>query len=291
MVNAYRDECEAVRSRIEALEQEIAAREARATPLFWQSLPGEMTHTLSATRPDALAPDAALPSLLSALDVRERHLVALDQALALLPAMEAAWQALPVDPPRLSAPSGINFSGLGFNLRENAQELKRSLEQLLPTFDAQARIWEEGAMHIRAELRVHDTPFALVASVNDKGMVLLLLGTSVCTASGSLRLDPEGIGDAVLKAVGLRREASVGDPEFDACFLIRSSTEVAHALLTEPVRAALLRMAREDVPRLEVGDGRAVLRWIYEPTASSLDAALRALALLRRAPPSLKLRG
>lgn len=61
-------------------------------------------------------------------------------------------------------------------------------------------------------------------------------------------------------------------------------------LLSTEVRAALLTIAREDVPVLEVAAGVAALRWRFEPTEASVDAALTVLRAIRAAPSNVPLR-
>jgi hypothetical protein len=48
-------------------------------------------------------------------------------------------------------------------------------------------------------------------------------------------------------------------------------------------------VARFDLPRLTVGEGRAVLRWRFEPDEHAIKAAVRALAAVRRVPLELRL--
>jgi hypothetical protein len=204
--------------------------------------------------------------------------------------MEAAWRALPPAAPCLPTSELFGWSATAFAPRAQVEALSQALSTLLPAHDPRARLWREGSSVLRGEFHTRGAPLGLLAGVTDKGEVRLALATGVSAALGTLRLDPEGMGDAILKTVGLRREVALGDPAFDHCFLVRSSDEVARALLPPPVRAALLVMAREDVPRLEVGHGMAVLRWCYEPTATALEAAVQVLAFLRAAPPVIHLR-
>jgi hypothetical protein len=89
--------------------------------------------------------------------------------------------------------------------------------------------------------------------------------------------------------MGLRARATTGDEGFDGRFVIEGDPFPARSLLGADVRAALLTIAREDVPDLLVEGGVAVISWSFEPSDRALDAAFFALGRLRTSEVSVNL--
>ena len=128
------------------------------------------------------------------------------------------------------------------------------------------------------------------AQYSNQPMPAIHAVTSVSRGTAKLRLRPEGWSDALFVFAHLKRESTVGDPTFDGYFFVEADPAVVRVLLHPEVRAALLTIAREDIPVLEVGGGVATLRWRFEPTDASVEAAVTILRALRAAPPTVPLR-
>jgi hypothetical protein len=89
--------------------------------------------------------------------------------------------------------------------------------------------------------------------------------------------------------MGFRHEVEVGDASFDGLFSIQASKRDVSRFLVPNVRAHLMALARFDVPTLEIDPERrlASLTWFFEPAVNAIDAAMRALALVRETPSEI----
>lgn len=98
-----------------------------------------------------------------------------------------------------------------------------------------------------------------------------------------LRVRPELAGEGFDKALGMTVDAEVGDPEFDARFVVEAAPiEAARQLLIAPVRAALMAIPRDhELPLVALREGRLSLTWGGEPDAAMLAQAIEVLAQIR----------
>lgn len=87
-------------------------------------------------------------------------------------------------------------------------------------------------------IRMHAGTERIILTSSDLKMGLLLTDDSPL-----LRIRKESIVDGALRAVGIRSEAAIGDKEFDSEFWIEGNADFAKAMLTEPLRNALLALA------------------------------------------------
>src|SRR5262249_21357670 len=151
-----------------------------------------------------------------------------------------------------------------------------------------------GRQKLRARFRAWGAPLALLAGVrvSRKGFSPefdLVLATSMPRGAPRLCLQPETWGDSILNALYLHRgQREIDHDRMGGLFTIHAECDAGTRLLTAEVRAALIEVARCDVPTLRVEDGVATLRWSFEPEPG-FDAALRALAALRCAPIEVEL--
>lgn len=98
-----------------------------------------------------------------------------------------------------------------------------------------------------------------------------------------LKLRPELAGEGFDKALGMTVDAEVGDPAFDARFVVEAAPhEAARQLLVAPVRRALLAIPSDhEFPIAALRDGFASITWAREPDPMMLTHALEALEQIR----------
>ena len=298
MERAYRDAQGAVWARLRALENDVTDRESRVTPAFWSSLPAELSRRLGALRAEASPSRESLDALLAAQQSLEAYREALDAALERLPELETAWNALPDTAP-LPDP-GVKLvagEGLTSGIVVAVSLLGERLRTVTRRHDRGAVVEPLGDVAYAARFAAAGTPLALVsAGVGTSWQprravsARVAVATSIRRGTPAVAVRPEGLADGFARAFRLRRTVALGDPEFDAFFQVEGPTDAARAVLVPAVRAALLMIAREDVPSLVVGHGVATVSWSFEPTSDSVDAALRALTAIRATttPPPLR---
>ena len=282
----YRVANEALRDRAEDLWFVALAREARIRPRLRASLPDAVRARLDALRRGARRARTAV-DLEAALIA---YCEALDEVIALAPTIEAELLALD-DEPAHPAPDRRRASRpqpRGRALPPLGVELARILRHRDPS----AVVEPLGARAQRARFRVGGVPFAAVAELRpdarDLDEVAFAVATSVRRGTPPLRLGPEGFWHGVGKALRIQHDLEVGDPSFDDLFLVEGTGESIR-LLGREARAALMRLARFDVPRLLVEAGAATVRWCFEPAGAAVDAAVALLAAVRSVPCRISL--
>ena len=70
----------------------------------------------------------------------------------------------------------------------------------------------------------------------------------------------------------------------DGQFIVEGDEQAARRLLTREVQEAMLLIARQDLPVLEVKPGCADLNWEYDLTVAGVGAAVEVLGAIRDAP-------
>jgi len=98
-----------------------------------------------------------------------------------------------------------------------------------------------------------------------------------------LALRPELAGEGLDKVLGMTVDAEVGDPTFDARFVVEAAPyEAARQLLVAPVRRALLAIPSDhEFPLVALREGLASITWAREPDPVMLTHALEALEQIR----------
>jgi hypothetical protein len=290
-IHLYRDAHFGIRARLEELAAPIRAREAELTEAFWASLEpyvrerlAQLREGLDVSRADSLDELTRAEGLLAA------YAGELDHWIARAPALEQAWLEVPEDvpdpppvvdsDPRLRAAEGEAFIAA----------FSRAAREAVPA----AQIIQDGWWSALARFRYRNAPFALRASAlpsSHGGLadVAMRLVTSVARAAPPLLVRHENLFAAVSKAMGFRHEVEVGDASFDGLFSIQASKRDVSRFLVPNVRAHLMALARFDVPTLEIDPERrlASLTWFFEPAVNAIDAAMRALALVRETPSEI----
>jgi hypothetical protein len=115
------------------------------------------------------------------------------------------------------------------------------------------------------------------------------VGTSVARGTSRVRIAPESWAASVIRSLGFDSAIRTSDMDFDGRFVIEGNAAQARRILTVPVRASLIAIARDDVPEVRVEDGAAVVSWSFEPTDRALDAAFFVLGRIRAAEVALRL--
>jgi hypothetical protein len=290
---AYRDRTSGLSARVAALREDVAARLLRLPPAVWPRLPAVTALTLAAAHAElpAAHPATVDEATLQAIAL-ERMRDALDRAIAEAAALEPHLLSLPDVAPPLQPMH--RFDAVARALHEVSRALERVgingwaalADETVGAFGAivlrrfpDAHVERVAPHASRATLRTHGTPIALLCEVPPPvhapfgGAVELRAATGVPLALPRLVLRPEVV-------AGL--DVEIGDPDFDGLFDVVAPLADARAVLVPEVRAALVRLAWHDVPRVRVGDGHAEIAWTYEPTRDAIDEAARALVALRR---------
>jgi hypothetical protein len=291
----YRDSLTGLQARLRDLRREVAAREARTTQSFWRFLPAERAAHLRALKDATSVEGEDFDALARTERALQGYLAVLDQTFELVPELEQACYALPAKAPELELPRrSLLQRALGIDVQQAWERASKDLEAVLGTMHAGASRQQVPGLSALFTFHAEAAPFTLAfyfwsrdgATPENRHV----LATSVAAVTPRLQLAPELARHWLLKPLKLVRDLQIDDAVFDGMFIIDADDQDgARALLGEEVRSALLRLAELDIPTLEVKDGRAELRWSYEPCASALRSATRVLAAIRRAPIKVQL--
>lgn len=296
-MTAYRDESAALKTHLDDLRRELEQRESALMESFWEAMPESTRERYLALRQRCAPASSSLASVAGAIEATERCF----KFLAALSELESVWNTHPPLPPPPPPPPPLLVRWLTPNrVRlddpwDEIAPLAERLHKLALRHDlgaTSARGAERGTFEVR--LSTDGVPVVLGVQITghttaygSNVIPAVHAVTSVSHGAAPLALRPEGWSDELFKFAHLRREYTVGDPLFDGYFFIDADPAVAQVLLSTEVRTALLTIAREDVPVLEVAAGVAALRWRFEPTEASVDAALTVLRAIRAEPPTV----
>jgi hypothetical protein len=290
----YRDALIGLRARIADIALVAEARESRFAPDLLPHLPLDMRERLEALRDAHHAHSDSIEELARAERAGSEYLELLDRAIALAPELEVRLRAIPEAAPdlRRRGRGGPVFIGHAV-IAEALAATRALLERVVARHDPSAEVKALPAHTFTAELRAHAAPIALLVEcfVNPERPFepVVQVATGVPEGTPRLHVAPETWTHAFARMMGLRARAATGDEGFDGRFVIEGDPFPARVLLGADVRAALLTIAREDVPDLLVDGGEAIISWSFEPSERALDAAFFALGRLRRAEVSVHL--
>src|SRR5262249_21766867 len=156
---------------------EVASLEARVTEAFWSALPVETAGTLKRLRLATRLRSDSADEFTRCTVALDAYRDALERAMALAPALEASYRAMPSRPPPIaprsrparrsirkpdnghgaSKPSSITFLP--------ARSLERKLRRIVQTHDRNARIEGLGSLVQRAEFTALGAPLVLLAEI------------------------------------------------------------------------------------------------------------------------------
>jgi hypothetical protein len=284
----YRDALIGLRARIADIALVAEERERRFAPDLWPHLPLDLRERLEALREAHHAHDDSMGELARAERDGSEYLELLERALALAPELEVRLRAVPASAPELHRRAlGLPvFVGRAV-VEEALAETRAVLHRVVARHDPSARVHALEDHAFSAELRAHGAPIALLVEcfVHPERPFepVVQVATGVPEGTPRLHVAPETWTHAFARTMGLRARATTGDEGFDGRFVIEGDPFPARVLLGADVRAALLTIAREDVPDLLVESGVALVSWSFEPSDRALDAALFALGRLRTA--------
>ncbi len=291
----YRDANVGLRARLDELSTRILDREAEVTDDFWVTVPVALRERFDELREGLLVTSEDFEELARAESLLAAYLEELEALLDGIPLLEADWSAVPDDVP--STPASERPWRIGYLREDAAQAIARDCEAMVRELDRDATFHTDGPLAWVAHFQYLRCPFVLQASVlsvanEEVGEVAMCLVTGIPRGLPALVVRHETLVLTIGKVIGLKHEVDVGDASFDGLFLIEGTQEAADLFLPPSVRNHLLTIARFDVPTLTVDPParRATLRWRFEPAARALDAAVRVLSSVRKAPPSLKFR-
>lgn len=247
------------------LDAEIAALEARLTPIFWERVaPVWGVHR---------GPTAGL----SPLAERHDRIARLEAAVERARAGPHAEPDLPELPP---APAGVLASinqAFAHLPAELAQAVRAAVHEHAPEAELTYRALRTWGVRLRADGAPIDLRLVLEPSRSRQSNLVLYGDTTVAPAA-RLRLKPEGILQDLLEVVGLSPEIELGDPAFDPVFEITGDEETARAFLVPEVKRAILMVSEEDGVDVRVVGGR-VRFW---SGSASRRATARVIEILAR---------
>lgn len=305
----YRDPLAAVRGRIAELVIRVQELEASLSDAYWRTLTAAERERIA--KWSSMVCTAHHAADLESMTAKEleltRYLHELEARVRRLPELEAMWQALPqqVFPPEEER----RLFSLGWRFGSNADELAQAFRDLVHRRDPEARITFTNqsmlAELVDGAIDGEGVPMALhVTAETHQGQVLELISTLVTSVRRSmprLTLRSESFASTITKAVGLRREIEIGDLNFDGMFLIDGDRKLPREVQREqvlpvldaPLKAAILALARFDVPTLTIDPdtSQASVTWKYpEFQPRALGCAAKILTLLRAQPGTVRLR-
>ena len=292
--HGYRDAHVGLRARLGDLEARIRAREAELTPAFWTSLDPYVRERLQHAR-------AALAHIrsdsLAVLSEAEARLSAyaeeLDGWVNRAPQLAERWREIPddIEDPPVPRLSGLPLAPAPSS--EYAVQFRAAVREVA----TDAELLRTSPRCMVARFRSRGAPFVLRAmakatwngQLRESGMQLL---TTVARATPKLIVKHESLFVAVRKTMSLWRDVETGDASFDGLFVVDGEESDAQRVLIPKVRAALLALARFDVPTLRIEPSRceASLSWSFEPAAKAITAAIRALVGIREIPATVSFR-
>lgn len=272
-MSIYRDPSAHLRESLQTLRQELASLVATLPPAFWEALPPRES---AALRDDVDRDRDPPPDELPQAHARVRHrLDALRAHVAEIDALERVWCEVPDAVPAGAFPVGATAGSPDEDTAARVTAVVlRALRDPSPD-EVRVTAMVAGA---RAQFRHRGVRFVYDVWRDDDG-VGLAAHTAAPRGAPSLRVRPEGMLDGVSRA--FRGGHSTFGERFDAFFVVEGEPLAVALLRQAPLRAALLDIAREDVPTLEVSPGSARVRWRFEPGGRSLAAAVTALHIAR----------
>ncbi len=290
----YRDAHVGLCARLSELEARIRAREAELTPAFWMSLDPYVRERLEHSRAALALVRSDSLSLLTEAEARlSAYADELDAWVGRAPQLAERWGEVPEDVDEPAAPRMSGFPLASGDWSDFARQFHAAVREAAP----EATIVRTSARALMARFRSRGAPFVLRAMafagwtghLRDSGMQLV---TSVARAAPKLVVKHESLLVAVRKSMSLWRDVEIGDASFDGLFAIDGEESDAQRLLIPKVRAALLALARFDVPTLRVDPTHcaASLSWSFEPAAGAITAAIRALIGIREIPVAVTFR-
>ncbi len=290
----YRDALLGLRARIADLVARIAEHEHRVTVDLVHFLPLDLQHRIATARTARSHVGEAFEELSREEEREAAYLALLDEALALVPALERELRALPPEAPELArAPSRVWGAGWGLQMSESLTTVGAVLARVVARHDPRAELEALDEFAFRARLTAMQSPISLLVECfvsRDRPLEPhVQIGTSVARGASKVRVAPESWSQTLARQVGLFHALLTNDPDFDDRFIVEGDAAQAARILSPPVRASLLAIAHDDVPELVVQDGHAILRWSFEPTERALDAAFFVLGRVRAADVSLRL--
>ena len=310
-LDSYRDAQTGLGARLAEVAARIREREDEVAETFWASLEPMERERLASLR-DALdvldmeRTEVTFAELARAETLAAQYLDEVERIVARLPTLEEEWCALPAevpDPPPSTPGFGRAFD-LGLLVEERAG-FERAFAATVRDSDREAEIIigetypsvEARSVSCLAHLSYRDAPFSLRATAHPTSNGLLeevsmCLVTSVPRAMPRLLVRHESLLVAMSKTLGLKREVDLGDPSFDGLFFVEGNARAVRRLLGGSVRRELLKLARFDVPTLEIDPPNRVasLAWRFEPQPGALRAALRVLASIRETHAEVRFR-
>jgi len=292
----YRDAFVGLRARIAELDTRILDLERRMSIDLAEHLPADLVGEMTELRERWRAEAHTLEELTRAEAAGATYAELLLDALAMAPEIETELCTLPSDPPELGRFGRkrwqLRFTS-GSAMSEVLTTVGAVLARVVARHDPLAKIEPLEDFAFAARLHASNSPIALLVEcfVDPERLYepRVQVATSIARAVRRFALLPETWGRELLRAMGLRTSIETGDEDFDGRFLVEGDARTARTILSVPVRASLLAIARDDVPELRVDSGAAILSWSFEPTERALDAAFFVLGRIRAAEVPLRL--
>jgi len=259
----YRGEGEASAERLRALDEEIAALEARLTDTFWEHVA------------PVWGVSEGLHPALGPLEARHARIA---EVTALIERAQRGPLAEPDLPPPAPPPSGV-LASVGRALTAPPGEIVEGFTAAMQRHAPEAALVHRGGSRWGARLFADGAPIEVglryEASRSNNTYFVTEAETTVAP-SARLEVKPEGILQDLLDAIGIRAELELGDSAFDPAFVVRGDEATARSFLTAAVRRALLVIGEEATLEIAIARGRARL----STRATSSRAITQAIAVL-----------
>jgi hypothetical protein len=291
---------------MEAALERAAEREELLTRALERELPAKLRARLQSARDQAMNEANDLEAVREREQALDLYREVIDQALARAPHIDRRINRLPRTYPDRIPPRHPYFypdiySPIVESLRSRVH---REVERLAPDatfhdrvpryFDTQLEPYAVEACFVldAMPLRLHVVVWTMQSPGSAPSYSIpVTAGFSLLTlvrkSVPSLSLEPEAWHRSLLKALRLKNDVIIGDTEVDRLFIIDGDRDEAQRVLREGLCAALLEMARVEVPRLAIGDGLARLEWRETVDyGSGIDPACAVLRELRAMPPT-----
>jgi hypothetical protein len=279
-VTTYRDPLLSVRMRVHALGEQARLLETMLTDAAREQLPRERSESLQRLRHETTCRDESASELHRVLQALESYVGQLEACVGQARRLERAMSRPAKSAPDLR-PQNI------FAVSASPAEVSR-FWSAFRRLDLEASVEVVGGgdghwPHYRARFAFDDCPFTMLMQPLADGQMALSLATSVARSLPALRLRPQSGLAELASGLGLLRDTEIGQRSFDETFIVDAAAPAARLLLPIRVQGSLLELSLASIPRLEVANGVAVLRWTSEFSIRSTRLAIGALAVIRRA--------
>ncbi len=300
MNDLYRDPLVSVHVRIAELRERVSTLrdELDAVPQFWEHHPAEKASAdeLSAMLEVASAKESGAEAALEQAHLLASLVGTLESLVAKVPEHEAGLSQIQHGHP--PAQPFVPPASLALFLGDKTSEVEWMMGKLALTMriiDEHAAVSAEGSIDdariVKVTGKSAGVPFTYTGAMVVRAGQYPVLGSHfamyIRRDAAPLQVRPRGVLTDIFRALHITGAVHTGDADFDRLYALTADHGEAHLTLTPPLRAAMVELARMDVPTLIVEPGIARLFWSFELATPTFEGvartALRCLREVRRA--------